>query len=111
MTDCLFCKIAMHEVPAKIRYEDKKFIAFDDINPKAPVHILLVPKEHIPSVSALKDENAELMGELVLKARDIAKEIDIQSFRLVFNSGKDAGQSVDHIHLHILGGKVLGGLG
>jgi len=106
----LFCKIAKHEIPAKIRYEDEKFIAFDDINPKAPVHILLIPKEHIPSVAALKDEDQELIGKMILKARDIAKEAGLESFRLVFNSGRDAGQSVDHIHLHILGGKVLGDL-
>lgn len=110
--DCLFCKIAKHEIPAKIRFENEEFIAFDDINPKAKIHILLVPKKHIPSVAALKDSDREMVGKLVLKARDIAREegIDQSGYRLVSNSGTDAGQVVDHIHLHILGRGKLGAI-
>jgi len=108
--DCLFCKIAKHEIPAQIQYEDDNFIAFDDINPKAKTHILLIPKKHIPSVSALDNSDVGLVSELILKARDIAKEkgIDKTGYRLVLNSGADSGQEVDHIHLHILGGNTLG---
>jgi len=108
--DCLFCKIAQHNVPANIRFENDEFIAFDDINPKAKKHILLIPKKHIPSVAALKDADAELVAKLILTARDIAKEegIDKTGYRLVFNSGRDAGAVVDHIHLHILGRGTLG---
>ena len=108
--DCLFCKIAKYEISAKIQYEDDDFIAFDDINPKAKIHILVIPKKHIPSVAALDDSDLALVGKLILKARDIAKEkgIDKTGYRLVFNSGTDAGAVVDHIHLHILGGIKLG---
>lgn len=108
--DCLFCKIANHEIPANIVYEDKEIIAFKDINPQAPVHILIVPKEHIESVATLKDDNAVLAGRLLIKAADIAKSkgIDKEGFRLIFNTGKNSGQEVDHIHLHLLGGKPLG---
>jgi histidine triad (HIT) family protein len=110
MENCLFCKIAEHQIPATIEYEDEDFIAFDDIHPKAKIHILLIPKEHIHSVAALPDSSKELTGKLILKARDIAREkgIDKTGYRLVFNSGTDAGQEVDHIHLHILGGNPLG---
>ncbi len=107
--DCLFCQIATHEVPAKIKFEDANFIAFDDINPKAKIHILIIPKKHIHSVAALNDADADLVGKLILTARDIAKEqgIDRTGYRLVFNSGTDAGQVVDHLHLHLIGGERL----
>ncbi|MDO8444089.1 MAG: HIT domain-containing protein [bacterium] len=106
---CLFCQIAAHEIHSKIKYEDDDFIAFDDIHPKAKIHILLIPKKHIHSVAALEDSDVNLVGKLILKARDIAKEqgIDLSGFRLVFNSGPDAGQIVDHLHLHIIGGEKL----
>jgi len=109
--DCLFCKIANKEILAKIRFENENFIAFDDINPKAPIHILLVPKKHLPSVAALEDSDQDLIGKMILTAKKIAEENEISNgFRLVFNSGPDSGQEVDHIHLHILGGKKLGDL-
>jgi len=109
--DCLFCKIAKKEIPAKIRYEDDMFVAIDDIEPKAPVHILVLPKKHIPSIAALEDEDAKLIAKMILVARDIAKKAGIENgYRLVFNSGPDAGQTVDHLHLHILGGAKLGGM-
>jgi len=110
--DCLFCKIARKGIPSAIRFEDDDFIAFDDINPKAKIHILLIPKRHIPSVTAINDSDADLISKMILAARDIAKErgIDKTGYRLVFNSGSDAGQVVGHIHLHILGGNKLGDL-
>lgn len=107
--DCLFCKIIEHKIPAGTRFENDDFIAFDDINPKAATHILLLPKRHIHSVASLEDSDADLIAKMIFRARDIAKEAGIgESFRLVFNSGRDAGQEVDHIHLHILGGNKLG---
>jgi len=110
--ECLFCKIARHEIQAKIRFENDRFIAFDDISPKAKIHILIIPKGHIPSVAALKDSDRDLVGDLILTARDLAKElgVDKSGYRLVFNSGKDAGQIVDHIHLHLLAGSELGSI-
>lgn len=106
--DCLFCKIGAKEVPAKVRYEDDDFIAFDDINPKAKIHVLLIPKRHIHSLAALEDSDQDLIGKLMFTAKKVAKEAGLDSFRLVFNSGRDAGQAVDHLHLHILGGNKLG---
>ncbi len=106
--DCLFCKIAKKEIPAKIEYEDENFIAFNDINPKAKTHILLIPKKHIHSIAALASDDLGLIAKMILTAKEIAKEKELESFRLVFNSGKDAGQSVDHLHGHILGGNGLG---
>lgn len=106
---CLFCQIAAREIKSMIKYEDDDFIAFDDINPKAKIHILIIPKKHIHSVAALVDFDAALVGKLILKARDIAKEqgIDQSGYRLIFNSGHDAGMIVDHLHLHLLGGEHL----
>lgn len=108
MNDCLFCKIVDKKIPAKIRYEDEHFLAFDDINSKAKTHILLIPKRHIASMFDIKDSDQELMGEIMIRARDIAKNTGLSSFRLVINSGEEAGQEVKHIHAHILGGNKLG---
>lgn len=107
--DCLFCKIANKEVPAEIVYEDEGILAFKDVEPVAPVHILIIPKKHIPSVNHIELNDKGLMGELFLAARRIAKDRGIteNGYRLVFNVGKDAGQTVDHLHLHLLGGKKL----
>jgi|SRR3989339_949250 len=109
MTDCIFCKIAQKEIPTELLYEDEDVIAFNDIAPKSPVHILIVPKKHIDSVNNLEEENKELLGKLVLVAKDIAKEKGISGtgYRLIFNTGRDAGQTVDHIHLHLMGGEKL----
>ncbi len=107
--DCLFCKIINHEIPAKICFEDEDLIAFSDIHPQAKVHILLLPKEHITSIGELEDCDQELMGKMMIKARDIAKEAGItDGFRFVINSGEEAGQTIKHIHAHILGGNTLG---
>lgn len=109
MNDCLFCKIINKEIPAAIRYEDDRFMAFDDINPKAKVHILLIPKKHISSIAALDESDSSLIGQMVLLAKKIAEDSGIaEGFRLVFNSGADSGQEVDHLHMHILGGNRLG---
>lgn len=107
--DCLFCKIAAHEIPAKIRYEDDEFIAFDDLYPDAKIHILIIPKTHFDSVLDLDEKDACLAGRLLLVANKIAKELSIDEtgFRLVTNTGKDAAQAIKHLHFHLLGGNLL----
>ncbi len=107
--NCLFCKIANKETLAEIVYEDEKVVAFKDIHPKAPLHLLIIPKKHIPSVDHLELKDQRLMGELFLVAQKIARTegVDKTGYRLIFNIGKDAGQTVDHLHLHLLGGKKL----
>ena len=109
MNDCIFCKIVDKELPADILYEDNNVIVFKDIKPKAPLHILIVPKKHIPSINHLELEDKELMGEMFLAAKKMAKKQGVAKtgYRLVFDTGKNAGQTVDHLHLHLLGGKKL----
>ncbi len=109
MKDCIFCKIVDKELPADILYEDNNVIVFKDIKPKAPLHILIVPKKHIPSINHLELEDKELMGEMFLAAKKMAKKQGVTEtgYRLVFDTGKNAGQTVDHLHLHLLGGKKL----
>ena len=109
MKDCIFCKIVDKELPSRIIYEDNKFIAFKDVNPKAPVHLLIIPKKHIPSVNHIESQDADLVGKLILVAQKIAKKegVSESGYRLIFNIGKNAGQTVDHLHLHLLGGKKL----
>lgn len=106
---CLFCQIIKKEVPAGIVYEDEKFLAIKDIKPEAPVHYLAIPKKHITSVNELAEEDREMIGELFLTAKKIAREAGLaeKGYRLTFNTGPDAGQTVAHLHLHILGGKTL----
>lgn len=107
--DCIFCQIARHEIPAQIEYENDEFIAFRDIHPKAPIHILIIPKKHLTSVAELKDNDQDLIGSLILRARDIAQAKGLKNgFRLVSNSGPDAGQIIFHLHFHLLGGQRLG---
>lgn len=106
---CIFCKIINKKIPAKVRFEDNKFLAFDDINPKAKRHILLVTKEHFASLDQIKDEDSELLGDMLLTARKIAHENGLkEGYRLVMNVGEKGGQEVPHIHLHILGDDPLG---
>jgi len=104
--DCIFCRIINREMPADIVYEDDKTIAFKDIHPKAPIHILIVPKKHIETVNHLAEEDKELIGELFLAAQKVADKAGIKDkgYKLSFNVGRGAGQLVDHIHLHMLGG-------
>lgn len=110
--DCLFCKIAAGSVSATRMYQDDEVVAFADIHPVAPVHILLVPRQHIPSVAELKPENGVLVSKIVWRAKKLAEELGIadQGYRLVFNVRHNAGQIVDHLHLHLIGGKKLGPL-
>ena len=103
----LFTKIINREIPADIVYEDDKCLAFKDINPQAPVHILLIPKKNISSTQEIKLEDQELMGHLMIKVPEIAKQLNLSTYRLVVNTGKDAGQTVFHLHIHILGGRKL----
>ena len=106
---CIFCKIVKGEVPTQKIYEDTEIIAFKDIQPKAPVHLLIIPRKHIPTLLDLTDQESILMGKLLLVANKLAKENDIDEsgYRLVFNCNRDAGQAVYHIHLHLLGGRQL----
>jgi histidine triad (HIT) family protein len=108
-TSCLFCKIIAREIPASIVYEDESVLAFNDINPQAPTHVLLVPKRHIATLSELQPDDDQIVGELVRRAAAIAVERGISAggFRTVFNTNRDAGQTVFHIHLHLLGGRSL----
>ena len=102
MTDCIFCKIANHKIPSEIVFEDAELIAFRDINPKAKVHILIIPKQHIESVETLTLNDTELMGKMILKARELANKEDLNSgYRLILNTGKDSGAEVLHLHLHL----------
>jgi len=109
MADCLFCRIVNREIPGSIVYEDDQVLAFNDINPQAPTHVLLIPKRHIESLNALEPDDDRLVGELVRRAAAIAKERGLAAggFRTVFNTNRDAGQTVFHVHLHLLGGRSL----
>jgi histidine triad (HIT) family protein len=109
MTDCLFCKIVRREIPATLVYEDERVAAFNDINPQAPTHVLIVPKRHIDSLNELSTEDDRLVGELVRRASAIAADRGLSAggYRTVFNTNRDAGQTVFHIHLHLLGGRPM----
>jgi len=104
--DCLFCKIINKEIPADIVYEDEKFLAFKDINPQAPIHVLIIPKKHIPSVDHLEVNDKDLMGELILIAQKIAREKKLKGYKLIINVGREGGQVIDHLHLHLLSGRL-----
>ena len=107
--DCLFCKIISREIPGSIVYEDDRVIAFNDIKPQAPTHVLVVPKRHIESLNELQPGDDQIAGELVRRAAAIAKErgVSASGFRAVFNTNRDGGQTVFHIHLHVLGGRSM----
>mgnify|MGYP001162860328 CR=1 FL=1 len=113
MQDCLFCKIINGEIPSKKVYEDEEIYAFEDINPNAPVHVLIVPKAHISSANELNEENAAIIPKIYLTAKKLAKELGIaeSGYRIVNNCGPDGGQTVFHLHFHLLGGKTLGLMG
>ena len=106
---CLFCRIIAREIPGSIVYEDDRILAFNDINPQAPTHVLIVPKRHIETLNDLAPEDDALVGELVRRAAAIAKERGLSAggFRTVFNTNRDAGQTVFHIHLHLIGGRSM----
>ena len=110
MDECIFCKIIKKEISSNIVYEDDDILAFRDINPVAPVHILVIPKKHIESVIKLGDDDEELVGKIYTVINKIAKQenIEARGFRIVVNCGEDGGQEVKHLHFHIIGGKKLG---
>ena len=107
---CLFCRIGRGEIPADLVHEDDLIVAFRDVNPKAPTHILLIPREHMDSAANLAETDAEMLGRLFSVAAQLARDAGIadRGFRLVTNSGPGAGQSVDHLHFHLLGGRSMG---
>lgn len=107
--DCLFCRIASGEIPADLVLDSPEILAFRDINPQAPTHILIIPRDHIPSVSEMEERHAPVMGKLFHAARKLASEEGIQDggYRMVVNAGADAGQSVFHVHMHLLGGREM----
>jgi histidine triad (HIT) family protein len=109
MTDCLFCRIANKEIPARIVYEDERILAFDDIRPQAPVHVLVIPKAHWASLNDVPQDGQGVLGEILLKAREIAglKGIRESGYRIVLNTAADSGQEVLHVHFHILGGRRM----
>jgi len=106
MDNCIFCKIAAKEIPSTAVYEDDHILAFRDLNPQAPEHILIIPKKHIARIENVTQDDTELMGRIVLAAKKIADDLGLKSgYRLVFNNGPDGGQEVEHIHLHLMGGR------
>jgi len=107
--DCLFCGIAAKRVPAKLLYEDDRAVAFADINPMAPAHALIIPRQHIATINDLQPEHEALVGHLFTVARELARDMGVASggYRTVMNCNRDAGQSVWHIHLHVLGGRGM----
>ena len=102
MNDCIFCKIINKEIPSDIIYEDDKCMIFPDINPAAKTHLLIVPKKHISSIAELETQDEALIGHMIGKARDIAKEKGIDGYQLLYRVGKEGGQEVFHIHLHLM---------
>ncbi len=113
LSDCIFCKIIDRQIASDIVYEDDEVLAFNDITPQAPVHVLIIPKKHVSSVNELADSNADVIGTLVIRAKQLARErgIDESGYRLVINCNAQGGQTVFHIHLHLMGGRQLGALG
>jgi len=109
VTDCLFCRIALGEIPADVVYQDDSVVAFRDIEPQAPVHVLVIPREHVPNVTELTEENQSLASDLMLAAARVAARegIAYSGYRLVVNNGPDTLQSVHHLHVHVLGGRRL----
>ncbi|WP_447974178.1 histidine triad nucleotide-binding protein [Nitrospira sp. Kam-Ns4a] len=109
MSDCIFCKIAERQIPAKIVHEDDSCLAFDDINPQAPVHALIIPKRHAASLAELTEADTGLLGHLLLTGSRVAKQKGIAEggYRLVINTGRNGGQTVFHLHVHLLGGRHM----
>ena len=110
MADCIFCKIVNKEIPSAILYEDDQILAFKDINPIAPVHLLVIPKKHIISVNDIVDEDTEVIGNIFIVIKKLAQQQGIaeSGYRVITNIGRDGGQEVKHLHFHLIGGKELG---
>lgn len=109
MLECLFCRIVAQEIPAQLVFEDAQAVAIRDIAPKAPTHVLIIPRKHIASLAAASDGDSALLGHVQRTAAKTAEKLGLTSYRLVSNVGPDAGQTVDHLHYHVLGGKPLAG--
>ncbi len=107
MSECLFCRIVRREIPAQIVQEDERALVFTDLHPQAPTHVLVIPKKHLGSLLDASDEDAALLGHLQSAASRFAAQSGLSSFRLVSNNGKGAGQSVDHLHYHLLAGRPM----
>jgi len=107
--DCIFCKIINKEIPSTIVYEDEDIMAFNDVNPMAPVHVLIIPKKHISGLSEISEDDIAVVGKIQFIAKKIAKEMGIEytGYRVISNCGEDAGQTVKHLHYHLLGGKKM----
>lgn len=110
MSDCIFCKIVNKEIPATVVYEDEYFLAFNDINPVAETHMLIIPKEHISTLLELNDSHKEIASRLLYTAKEIARQKNLKGYKLHMNVGEEGGQVVMHIHLHLLAGKAKGHL-
>lgn len=110
MEECIFCKIIKGEIPSEKVYEDEDILAFKDIQPAAPIHILIIPKKHITNLMEVSNEDNELMGKIVIAIQKIAKQlgVDEKGFRIISNSGPDSGQEVMHLHFHLLAGRTMG---
>lgn len=108
MSECIFCKIANKEIPSNIAYEDDRIVVFHDLQPQAPVHVLIIPKKHISSLDDLQAEDAELIGYIMMKVKNIAAELGlVNGYRLVNNCGEDGQQTVKHLHFHLLGKRKM----
>lgn len=102
--DCIFCKIVKKEIKSELLYEDDRVIAFKDIRPSAPIHYLIIPREHIRSIAHLKGNHKEIISELIFTAKKLAEKAGLKGYKLAFNVGREGGQVIDHLHLHLLGG-------
>jgi len=109
MDNCIFCKIAKKEIPAKVVYEDETILAFEDLHPKAPTHVLIIPKDHFASLNDVPEDRSDLLAHILIKARQIAQDKGIaeSGYRVVLNTARDSGQEVFHIHFHLLGGRRM----
>jgi len=108
MADCIFCKIARKEIPSTLVYEDEQVVAFKDLDPQAPVHVLIIPKKHIASLDDVTEEDRDLLGYIMMKVKDIAAQLGLENgYRLVNNCGEDGLQTVKHLHFHLLGKRKM----
>lgn len=105
--DCVFCKIAGGEIPTEKIYEDEDIIAFNDLDPQAPIHFLVIPKKHITSLESVEESDSKLLGQIMLAIQKLAKENNLEGYRVVTNIGEDGGQTVPHLHFHVLGGRAF----